>query len=487
MIKISRNLKKFRKLNNLTQEQLAEEMNLTRQAISNWENDKSQPDLESIERLSSIFGISVEELIYGDLKKVGVDENTGRKINIMKIVLSVLGGLFLAAGLVVLFVAFWEDFPDFIKSAFAFLPLTAGLAFALFVFLKKKDSRIWCEIGAVVWCVGLISSYSLVGESFGWFEYNDTLQFLITILLCTPALFIFKSIGALPIYFILQIIWSFNAEISIGNTEENIAVFFILPLFAVGAVFTHFLKRDNSDVKYKFAVWISAIAFAITNIALYSNALDGELAELGMLLLFLSYFLISAKDGIYGLPFKIFGSVGICVMSAVSIYFSDYMQPVSCVTEFFVIVFSIALLVASIIFTLVDFKPQFSDVLLFISIGILIITNITLIFIDYYEFSLDSGNYEDYFKYAEYITGLQMFGVACVAMIGISFIIKGIDELTLFELNIGIITLFTAIIILTSSLFSFDLFVIGVLLVFFGVAMFLANLLVSKKKRSLTE
>ena len=57
MIKISRNLKKFRKLNNLTQEQLAEEMNLTRQAISNWENDKSQPDLESIERLVSSWSL----------------------------------------------------------------------------------------------------------------------------------------------------------------------------------------------------------------------------------------------------------------------------------------------------------------------------------------------------------------------------------------------------------------------------------------------
>ena len=122
MIKISKNLKKFRKLSNLTQEQLAERMNLTRQAISNWENDKSQPDIDSIARLAEIFGITVEEMIYGSLKKVGVDENDENKRNVMKVVLSVFGGLFVAAGAIIIFVSFWEDFPDFIKSAFAFLP-----------------------------------------------------------------------------------------------------------------------------------------------------------------------------------------------------------------------------------------------------------------------------------------------------------------------------------------------------------------------------
>lgn len=46
MIKLSKNLKKLRKERSLTQEALAEKMNVTRQAISNWENDKTQPDID---------------------------------------------------------------------------------------------------------------------------------------------------------------------------------------------------------------------------------------------------------------------------------------------------------------------------------------------------------------------------------------------------------------------------------------------------------
>ena len=54
-------------------------MNVTRQAVSNWENAKTQPDLDTLFRLSQIFGISVEELIYGEKR-----EEAPKVINITK-------------------------------------------------------------------------------------------------------------------------------------------------------------------------------------------------------------------------------------------------------------------------------------------------------------------------------------------------------------------------------------------------------------------
>ena len=209
MIKISKNLKKFRKLNNLTQEQLAEKMNLTRQAISNWENDKSQPDVQSIERLSEIFGISVEEMIYGDAKRVGINENNENKINVMKIVLSIFGALFSAAGVFVIFFAFWQDFPDGLRLAFSFVPFLAGLAFALFVFIKKRDRFVWIEAAGIVWCVGAIASITLAGdciyEMFDLYLYDFLL--LAECIVCIPAMFALKSVAALPVFYYTLFGW----------------------------------------------------------------------------------------------------------------------------------------------------------------------------------------------------------------------------------------------------------------------------------------
>ncbi|MGN0711319.1 MAG: helix-turn-helix domain-containing protein [Anaerovoracaceae bacterium] len=59
-------IKSIRKEQNLTQEQLASKLNVTRQAVSNWENNKSLPDLGLVIDLADIFGISLDRLILGD-------------------------------------------------------------------------------------------------------------------------------------------------------------------------------------------------------------------------------------------------------------------------------------------------------------------------------------------------------------------------------------------------------------------------------------
>ena len=53
---------------NLSQEQLAEKLNVTRQTISNWENGKFYPDIDSLVNLSKFFNVSLDVLLSCDDK-----------------------------------------------------------------------------------------------------------------------------------------------------------------------------------------------------------------------------------------------------------------------------------------------------------------------------------------------------------------------------------------------------------------------------------
>lgn len=70
----------YRKNKNITQEELAEAMNVSPQAVSKWENDISCPDITILPRLSDYFGVSIDMLLRGeDRNKVVIVEETRRK------------------------------------------------------------------------------------------------------------------------------------------------------------------------------------------------------------------------------------------------------------------------------------------------------------------------------------------------------------------------------------------------------------------------
>ena len=60
---LGQKLKEIRKKFGLSQEQLAEIMNVSRQAITKWETDAGLPDTENLKELSRIFGISIDYLL----------------------------------------------------------------------------------------------------------------------------------------------------------------------------------------------------------------------------------------------------------------------------------------------------------------------------------------------------------------------------------------------------------------------------------------
>lgn len=67
-MELQNQIRKYRNSLNLSQEDLAEKVYVTRQTVSNWETGKSYPDIHSLLLLSSLFEISLDQLIKGDIE-----------------------------------------------------------------------------------------------------------------------------------------------------------------------------------------------------------------------------------------------------------------------------------------------------------------------------------------------------------------------------------------------------------------------------------
>ena len=74
-------IKRYRIRLGLSQEELADRIFVTRQSVSNWENGRTYPDLQSLLRLSDLFGLSLDELIKGDIETMKEEIN---KLEIQK-------------------------------------------------------------------------------------------------------------------------------------------------------------------------------------------------------------------------------------------------------------------------------------------------------------------------------------------------------------------------------------------------------------------
>lgn len=69
-MKLSKQIKKYRTETNLSQEELADKIYVSRQTISNWENEKNYPDIKSLVLMSEVFQVSLDNLVKGDLERM---------------------------------------------------------------------------------------------------------------------------------------------------------------------------------------------------------------------------------------------------------------------------------------------------------------------------------------------------------------------------------------------------------------------------------
>ena len=67
-MKFGEKLKDARLRKELTQEAVAKEIGVSRQSLSNWENDRTYPDLASVLKLSDLYGLSLDDLLRHDME-----------------------------------------------------------------------------------------------------------------------------------------------------------------------------------------------------------------------------------------------------------------------------------------------------------------------------------------------------------------------------------------------------------------------------------
>ena len=77
-MELGNQLQKLREKHDMSQQDLAEKLNVSRQAIYKWEHNKGYPDIENLIALSDVFQVTVDEMIRSDDKlreKINVDED----------------------------------------------------------------------------------------------------------------------------------------------------------------------------------------------------------------------------------------------------------------------------------------------------------------------------------------------------------------------------------------------------------------------------
>lgn len=125
----------YREKNHLTQEQLAQVLFVSRQAVSKWERGESLPDIENIIRLSDLYDISIDELLRGAkyLKKpFSIGEDRIGLHLLLSFFLSLLVGIMLSSGY-------------FLVEVFLI-----AFGFQIFVFNQLKEGKITLNRNKVV-------------------------------------------------------------------------------------------------------------------------------------------------------------------------------------------------------------------------------------------------------------------------------------------------------------------------------------------------
>ena len=101
-MEIGKKLKNARIQAGFTQEKAAEEIDVSRQTISNWENEKSYPDIISVIALSDLYSVSLDELLKGDQK---MTEHLAESTDVVKSNKKLTGAIILNIVLMILLIA----------------------------------------------------------------------------------------------------------------------------------------------------------------------------------------------------------------------------------------------------------------------------------------------------------------------------------------------------------------------------------------------
>lgn len=473
MAKVSKNIKKLRTDKKMTQDVLAEKINVTRQTISSWENGRTQPDIDMLELLSSALEVGIEEIIYGEKRNIGLEppENDKRKQKLMSIVFATLGSLLTATGLIIILVSFWDRIPDYFLAALSFLPLILGGTIAAWAYTKKKNSIGWSEGSSVAWVAGLAASYALVCVMF---NYDADFYFSVTALsmLTLPMAFIMKSAFPLTAYYGAVSSMIISAAL---DGSEVFALCAGIALFLVGLIYI--FKFPENDYRRIYPVWLviicTSVIFAVISAESASLALPALLCSL--LGIFSGLYLADNGSNNY-YPFRFISVPGIAVILVVfcistrdcligDIPFFAVADPSLLSPGISPIVFSLCL-ISGILCGRKKLKKDYVKIVFTALTGIAGISSIILPMFSHFltEYSVDIAN---------------IFITSVALATSIVIIIGGIRKTKMLTVNLGLLML-CIVIYLTFIAGNFDIVFSGITFVIMGGVLLFINYRLSK-------
>lgn len=481
MNKISKNIKKLRSENGFTQDKLAEELHVTRQAISSWETGRTQPDAQMLISLSEIFSVPIEMLIYGEKRNTSIEEGEKTYMSTATVIIAVLGSLLVAGGVGLIFTALWQELSIALKAVFAFIPMLCGQAFAFYVIKKKRTSISFCEGSAVLWSAGVIVTLALINSIFSiHLGYANCL--ILDAIMILPIILMLDAVSPLAVYFYMVLHWTLETAGYNGTRESQyisiVAYVTCLILVSVGIVFVKFRKEKLGEIRFLYSQWVSvaaAIAFTYLTIEFFSFDMMFTLLAVAI-----TVFVLDKEDKLHS-PFLIIGTAGSLGVSVFTyfVYQNDYKfvfeldKPHELVKYFIGYVLFAAVMTIAVLRNkdiLFKSKIKLTEILIFLCI----------LFINLINFVIRLINIETVTTFAASVSHWIVLLLAFMA--GVVFIFQGAKENRLFLTNIGFITDggLAYHLLMTSDT---SLFTNGIALLLLGGILLGINLTISKRKK----
>ena len=184
-------ISKYRKAQALSQEDLANLLNVSRQSVYKWESNLSTPELEKLIALSNIFNVSLDELVKGDTPIVS-DNSKADSVQTNKkgIVRIVIGAISLALGILILLVAIPQGMWSFQGLLGAVLYGVPFVAIGLICLLAKRYIGLKCAWALYISVSAYVKYFTSISASYVKYTFEWTKQMNYTRLAFAWVLFI---------------------------------------------------------------------------------------------------------------------------------------------------------------------------------------------------------------------------------------------------------------------------------------------------------
>ncbi|EEK86411.1 transcriptional regulator [Bacillus cereus m1550] len=140
---LSKQIKKYRDREGFSQEDLAEKIYVSRQTISNWENERSYPDIHNLLLLSVLFDVSLDDLVKGDMEMM---KNNLQQVKFNKLGQVMAIFLILAVGSIGLAIKYFGNVGLIIPFVFWVIAMTAAIK--IDIIKKRENIKTYSEIVA---------------------------------------------------------------------------------------------------------------------------------------------------------------------------------------------------------------------------------------------------------------------------------------------------------------------------------------------------